>query len=110
MRSVNTCQVIRFFAAGLRSAMEKWNIVDKVKVITVDNAANMEVAVNALGRVKMGCFAHALNLSPNKTMQVKELGKLQEKIQSIVSFHKSTSASELLLKNQKGLPGRSCTA
>ena len=91
-------------AAELQSAIEKWNIQGKVKVITVDNAANMDVAVKSLGAVKMGCFAHTLNLASNKTLQVKELGKLRGKIQSIVSFfHKSTSASELLLKNQKGL-------
>ncbi|KAK5877273.1 hypothetical protein CesoFtcFv8_024795 [Champsocephalus esox] len=38
-------------------------IFDKIVAVTVDNAANMDVAIHRLQFVKLGCFAHTLNLA-----------------------------------------------
>lgn len=84
--------------------LEEWGIKEKTKVLTVDNAANMGIAARVAGiELKMGCFAHTLNLAANKSLGVKSdsLLKALAKIRSTVTyFHKSTTASEQLKKMQ----------
>lgn len=71
----------------LKSALLKWNIMDKVKVITVDNASNMTAAIRVSGvDFKLGCFAHTLNLASNKVLNVTALGKVLGKIRYVATF------------------------
>lgn len=89
----------------LRSAMVKWGIEKKVKVITVDNASNMDIAIQVSGaELKLGCFAPTLNLASNKTLNGPSLSKVLGKVRSVVTFfHKSNIATELLKVKQERL-------
>lgn len=82
----------------LRTMMINWGISDKVEVITVDNASNMTVAVEVSGaNLKLGCFAHTLNLASNKALGIPSLNKILGKVRSVVTyFHKSNIATEIL--------------
>ena len=69
----------------LKSVMTDWGISDKVGVITVDNASNMTVAVEVSGvDLKLGCFAHTLNLASNKALNIPSLDKILGKVRSVV--------------------------
>lgn len=49
--------------------MVKCGIEKKVKVITMDNASNMDIAIQVSGaELKLRCFAHTLNLASNKAL------------------------------------------
>ena len=89
----------------LASALQKWEIKDKVKVMTVDNAANMGVGVFQAGiELKLGCFAHCINLASNKATAVPEIARVLGKIRKLVTlFHKSDIATEVLTETQKAL-------
>lgn len=59
----------------------------RVEVITVDNASYMymTVAVEVSGaNLKLGCFAHTLNLASNKALGMPYLDKLLDKVRSVV--------------------------
>lgn len=43
--------------------LSEFGISDQIVAITVDNAANMDVAIKRLQYVKLCCFAHTLNLA-----------------------------------------------
>ncbi|KAK6183140.1 hypothetical protein SNE40_010673 [Patella caerulea] len=86
--------------------MLKWGIHEKVNVITVDNASNMTVAINVSGGhiLKLGCFAHTLNLAANKVLTIPGFCNVLAKIRSVVYFfHKSNIGTELLKMKQKAL-------
>jgi hypothetical protein len=79
--------------------------MDKVKVVTVDNASNMAAAIRVSGvDLKLGCFAHTLNLASNKAIDVTALGKvLDRKRSSVTFFHKSCIGTEFLKQKLSGL-------
>lgn len=53
-------------------------------MITVDNASYMTVAVELSGaNLKLGCFAHTLNLASNKALGMPSLDKLLDKVRSV---------------------------
>lgn len=68
----------------------------RVEVITVDNASYMTVAVEVSGaNLKLGCFAHTLNLASNKALGMSSLDKLLDKcVQLFPNFPKA-----ILLQN-----------
>ena len=89
----------------LRNILTKWKIAEKIRIITVDNAANMNVACRTAGiGMRMPCLAHTLNLASNRTLEIKlnEWHNVLSKVRSIVQFfHKSTTAAKLLETKQK---------
>ena len=89
----------------LKSVMTDWGISEKVGVITVDNASNMTVAVEVSGvDLKLGCFAHTLNLASNKALNIPSLDKILGKVRSVVTyFHKSNISTEILKEKQVAL-------
>lgn len=85
--------------------MVKWGIEKKVKVITMDNASNMDIAIQVSGaELKLRCFAHTLNLASNKALNDPSLLKVLGRVRSVVTFfHKSNIATELLKVKREGL-------
>lgn len=55
-----------FVEEEIGGILEEFDIKSKVVAITVDNAANMDVAVRRMHILKLGCFAHCLNLGAQK--------------------------------------------
>lgn len=67
--------------------MVKWGIEKKVKVITMDNASNMDIAIQVSGaELKLRCFAHTLNLASNKALNDPSLLKVLGRVRSVVTF------------------------
>ena len=90
-------------AIELDTALVKWNIAGSVPACTVDNAANIGKAVEMSGiDIKVGCFAHTINLAAIKTMDVSR--NFTKYIRPVVSFmHKSHIGAEVLREKQKVL-------
>lgn len=54
--------------------------------------------------LKLGCFAHTLNLASNKALGIPSLDKILGKVRSVVTyFHKSNIATEILKEKQAAL-------
>ncbi|KAF3859394.1 hypothetical protein F7725_021793, partial [Dissostichus mawsoni] len=62
-------------AVEIEDCLADFGLKDKVSMITVDNAANMEVAAEKAGIMKLGCFAHTLNLAAQKAVDNPEVNK-----------------------------------
>ncbi|WAR31598.1 ZBED1-like protein [Mya arenaria] len=87
-------------AANLKQTIECWGLTPAV--ITTDNAANEKKAVSLLGLTRFGCFGHRLNLAVKKSLQLPLVSELLKKGRHLVTFfHKSSSASDLMMKKQK---------
>lgn len=49
-------------AEEISNILQESGIMDKIVAVTVDNAVNMDVEIKRLKFIKLGCFAHTLNL------------------------------------------------
>lgn len=96
----HTSEVI---AATLRDIMDKWNILEKVRVVLSDNAANMSAAVKQLGLRHVPCTAHCLHLVVKHAIESNEMVKnIIKKVKDIASyFHKSVKGTDRLLQVQQ---------
>lgn len=50
-------------AQEINDVLSEFCISDKIVAITVENAANMDVAIKRLQFMKLCCFAHTINLA-----------------------------------------------
>lgn len=93
------------YRVGFELRSDQWGIEKKVKVITMDNASNMDIAIQVSGaELKLRCFAHTLNLASNKALNDPSLLKVLGRVRSVVTFsHKSNIATELLKVKREGL-------
>jgi hypothetical protein len=89
----------------LHGVVNAWELVDKVTLITVDNAKNMECALDiAEIAQRKPCFAHTLNLASVKTFSVEseDWKSMLKVIRGVVThFHKSNKANEILHTKQR---------
>ncbi len=66
-RAVYQSQTGEVAAEEISDILEKFEIKpSKIVAVTVDNAGNMDVAIKKLQILKIGCFAHTLNLAAQK--------------------------------------------
>ncbi len=67
-------------AEEIRLVNNKWNILDKIHSIVIDNAANMTAAVKQTNVRHTPCFAHTLNLVVQDSIKnTEDVQKLKEK-------------------------------
>ena len=79
----------------------------KVVAVTVDNAANMDVAVKKIKVLKMGCSAHTLNIvAAQKLHNVKNIASWSGRIRAVVLWLKRNSLAKPVLKEKQKLLGR----
>ncbi len=63
-------------AEEISDILEKFEIKpSKIVAVTVDNAGNMDVAIKKLQILKIGCFAHTLNLAAQKIYKIAPIDK-----------------------------------
>ncbi len=62
-------------AKEIEEVIQEFGLREKVITVTVDNAANMEVAIRQLQIRKLGCFAHTLNLAAQKVYNIPAVSK-----------------------------------
>ena len=90
-------------SVALNSALEPWQIREKVSVITTDNASNMGKAIEISDiKLKIGCFAHTLDLAAKKAVEIAK--PISEKMKPIISFlHRSHMGAKVLKEKQEAL-------
>jgi len=66
-------------AEEIEDILDEFGIRSKVAAITVDNASNMNVAVQKLDLIKIGCFAHTLNLGAQSMYQLPQWQNVQQR-------------------------------
>ncbi|XP_078031550.1 zinc finger BED domain-containing protein 4-like, partial [Epinephelus lanceolatus] len=71
--------------------------------VTVDNAYNMDAAVRRLKILKLGCFAHTLNLGAQKAYSVLSVSKWAAKIRTIIVWMRKSSMAKVVLKEKQQL-------
>lgn len=86
----------------LKAAITEWMLPTLPPVS--DNAKNMAKAAELLNTgFCLGCFAHILNLGPQKASQVPCVGNLLAKVRRIVAFFQRSAVSATALKIQTDL-------
>ena len=92
-------------AVGLKKAMSFWNLSRNGinPTLTTDNASNVCNAVKEAGAsAHIRCFAHTLNLSTRKGLDLPQMDRLLGRVNRIVSFfHRSDTANTQLKAKQK---------
>nr|XP_015802887.2 E3 SUMO-protein ligase ZBED1-like [Nothobranchius furzeri] len=90
-------------AKEISSVVEQFNLGQKVIAATVDNASNMDVALKNLNFLKVGCFAHTLNLAAQKVYDIPAVSSWCAKIRSVVVWLKRSSLSKTVLREKQRL-------
>ena len=103
-RAVYESQTGAFVAEEIGDILEEFDIKSKVAV-TADNAANMDIAVRRMHLLKLGCFAHCLNLGAQKLYTVTTIGRWAARIWVVVVWLKKASLAKPVLKEKQKVLG-----
>lgn len=106
IRAVYTSQTGKVIAEEIGNTLDEFNIKEKVDAITVDNAANMDVAVKKMSIRKIGCFAHTLNIASQKLYTIPFISKWAGRIRAMVVWLKRCSLAKPVLKEKQRLLGK----
>ena len=90
-------------AEEIHSILEEFKLTGKVIAATVDNASNMDVALKNLHFLKVGCFAHTLNLAAQKVYGIPAVTNWCAKIRSVVLWLKRSTMSKTVLREKQRL-------
>lgn len=90
-RAVYVSQTGPAVAEEIDTILDDFGVKSKVVAITVDNAANMDVAVKRMQIMKMGCFAHTLNVAAQKLYNVKTVASWSGRIRAVVVWLRKAS-------------------
>lgn len=90
-------------AEEISKVLQEFGIMDKIVSVTVDNAANMDVEIKRLQFIKLGCFAHTLNLGAQSIHSVASVAKWTAKIRNIVVWMKRSSMAKTVLRKKQVL-------
>lgn len=89
-------------ADDLKNSLEQWEILDRVVMITTDNAANITNAVvNELELPHFGCVGHVLQLSIGKAFKLSQVDRVLGKVKKLVAhFQRSNNETYALREKQ----------
>lgn len=102
-KPVYTAQTGLVVAEVIGDVLTDFGIFDKVVAFTVDNAANMDVAIKRLRFVKLGCFAHTLNLAAQNLYSLTAVTQRTAKIRAIIVWMKRSSMAKIILQEKQDL-------
>lgn len=100
-KAVYTSQTGPVVAEEISDILQEFGIVDKILAVTVDNAANMDVAIKRLQFIKLGCFAHTLNLAAQSVYSLASVAKWTAKIRDVVVWMKRSSMAKPVLREKQ---------
>uniref|UniRef100_A0A1A7ZTE0 DUF659 domain-containing protein n=1 Tax=Nothobranchius furzeri TaxID=105023 RepID=A0A1A7ZTE0_NOTFU len=106
-RAVCVSQTGSAVAEEIDSILDDFEVKSKVVAVTVDNAANMDVAVQKMKVMKMGCFAHTLNIAAQKLYSLTSIANWSGTIRAVVLWLRRNSLAKPVLKEKQKLLGRS---
>ena len=90
-------------AEEISDVLSEFGISGKIKAVTVDNAANMDVAIKHLQFVKLGCFAHSLNLGAQSLYSLSSVSQWVAKVRTIVVWMKRCLMGKVVLQEKQEL-------
>ncbi|ROL45244.1 Zinc finger BED domain-containing protein 1 [Anabarilius grahami] len=90
-------------AEEISDVLSEFGISDKIVAVTVDNAANMDVAIKRLRFVKLCCFAHTLNLAAQSLYSLNSVSQWVAKVRTIVVWMKRCSMAKVVLGEKQQL-------
>lgn len=92
-------------AKEIDGILEEFQINRKVVAATVDNAANMDVALKSLKFLKVGCFAHTLNLAAQKVYSISAITKWCARLRAVVVWLKRSTMAKTVMREKQQLLG-----
>lgn len=102
-KAVYQAQTGTAVAEEIDEILEEYGVKEKVVAATVDNAANMDVAVKKLQIVKFPCFAHTLNLGAQKLYNCPAISNWAARIRSVIVWMKRSHMAKVVLKEKQDL-------
>lgn len=102
-KAVYQAQTGETVAVEIGEVLEEFGIAHKVVVMTVDNASNMEVAARKLDILKLGCFAHTLNLAVQKVYSIATVTRWAAKLRVVIVWMKRSTMAKTVLKEKQHL-------
>ena len=102
-KHVHKAQIGLVVAEEIGDILTDFGIFDKVVAVTVDNAPNMDVAIKRLQFVKLGCFAHTLNLAAQSLYSLNAVTQWTAKIRAIIVWMKRSSMAKIVLREKQDL-------
>ncbi|KAJ8375440.1 hypothetical protein SKAU_G00060200 [Synaphobranchus kaupii] len=101
--AVYEAQTGEVVAQEIEEILEEFGVRNKVVAATVDNAANMDVAVRRLHLIKLGCFAHTFNLAAQRIYTSNAVSNWAARIRSVVVWMKRSHMAKVVLKEKQRL-------
>lgn len=83
--------------------LEEYGVREKVVAATVDNAANMNVAIKKLQIVKLPCFAHTLHLGAQKLYNCTAISNWAARVRAVIVWMKRSHMAKVVLKEKQDL-------
>ena len=100
-KAVYTAQTGIVLAEEIGDILKEFGMFEKVVAVTADNAANMDVAIKRLQFVKIGCFAHSLNLAAQSLYSSSLVAQWTAKIRAIIVWMKRSSVAKVVLREKQ---------
>ena len=104
-KAVYVSQTGEVIAEDISQCLDNFGIQNTVTAITVDNAANMTLAIRKLNVLRLGCFAHTLNLGAQKIYSKPTISRWFERIRAIVLWFKRIHLAKVVLTEKQKLLG-----
>lgn len=95
-KAVYTAQTGIVVAEEISDILKDFGEFDKVVAVTVDDAANMDVAIKRLQFVKLSCFAHSLNLAAQRLYSSSLVTQWTAKIRAIIVWMKRSLMAKVV--------------
>lgn len=91
-------------AEEIGDVLQSFKIREKVVAMTVDNAANTDVAARLLGIRKLGCYAHLTSLAAQKIYNVQAIARWAARIRdAVVWIKKSAMVKNVVAEKERQL-------
>lgn len=90
-------------AEEIHGILEEFHLNKKAVAATVDNASNMDVALKNLPLLKVGCFAHTLNLAAQKVYSISAVTRWCARLRTVVVWLKRSTLSKPVLREKQRL-------
>lgn len=104
-KAVYKAQTGPIVAEKISEVLQEFDVMDKIVAVTVDNAANKDVAIKKVHKaisqfIKLGCFAHTLNLGAQSAHSVASVANWKANIRNIVIWMKRSSMAKSVLREK----------
>ncbi len=77
----------------LCNVVTEWDIAEKDPALVSDNEANMDVAAQLAGFLRVKCYTHMLNLASQRALKLPAVARILARVRRVTGFfHRSATA------------------